>query len=336
MKFVDEAKIYIKAGNGGRGCVSFRREKHVPRGGPDGGNGGKGGNVILRASSNRHTLLDLKFNQHWKAQNGGPGGGNNRTGKNGTDVEISVPMGTVIRDAESGTLLGDLVGEGQVCIAAKGGMGGRGNAHFKTATRRTPRFAQDGIAGDERTITLELKLLADVGIIGFPNAGKSTLISSISAARPKIADYPFTTLTPNLGVVQYGDYDSFVIADIPGLIEGAHRGTGLGTQFLRHVERTSVLLHVIDISREECRGAWQDYEAINKELALFNDSMLEKPQVVVFSKMDLPAVRREADRESLPFRKHSIPVCLVSAVTGAGLTELIRETVSRLSEEKNR
>jgi len=228
MKFIDEAKIYIKAGNGGRGCVSFRREKYVPRGGPDGGNGGKGGDVILRASESRHTLLDLKFNQHWKAESGGNGEGNNRTGKNGSDVQISVPVGTVITDAESGTVLGDLTEEGQTCVAAKGGMGGKGNAHFKSPTRQAPRFAQDGTAGEERTITLELKLLADVGIVGFPNAGKSTLISSVSAAQPKIADYPFTTLTPNLGVVQYGDHDSFVIADIPGLIEGAHRGTGLG------------------------------------------------------------------------------------------------------------
>lgn len=336
MKFIDEAKIYIKAGNGGRGCVSFRREKYVPRGGPDGGNGGKGGDVLLRASGSRHTLLDLKFNQHWKADSGGPGEGNNRTGKNGADVEISVPVGTVIADAESGAVLGDLTEEGQVCVAARGGMGGKGNAHFKSATRQAPRFAQDGIAGEERTITLELKLLADVGIIGFPNAGKSTLISSLSAARPKIADYPFTTLTPNLGVVRYGDHDSFVIADIPGLIEGAHRGAGLGTQFLRHVERTSLLLHVIDISREECLSAWQDFETINNELALFSTSMLKKPQIAVISKTDLPAVVEKADRESGPFRERNIPVFPISSVTGKGLKELVWGIVTRLNEGKNR
>ncbi|MDD5475331.1 MAG: GTPase ObgE [Syntrophales bacterium] len=336
MKFVDEAKIYIRAGNGGRGCVSFRREKYIPRGGPDGGNGGKGGDVILRASESRHTLLDLKFNQHWKAESGGHGEGNNRTGRSGADVEIIVPVGTIIRDEETGTVLGDLTEEGQVCVAARGGIGGKGNAHFKSSTRQAPRFAQGGVAGENRTITLELKLLADVGIIGFPNAGKSTLISSVSAARPKIADYPFTTLIPNLGVVKYGDHESFVIADIPGLIEGAHRGTGLGIQFLRHVERTSLLLHVIDISREDSSSAWQDFETINNELESFNAAMLEKPQIVVISKMDLPSTAEKIDLEIKPFRKRDIPVFPISAVTGKGLKELTWRIVEHIEERKGR
>ncbi len=334
MKFVDEAKIYIKAGNGGRGCVSFRREKYVARGGPDGGNGGLGGDVVLRASKSRHTLLDLKFNQHWKAESGGHGSGNNRTGKSGKDVEILVPLGTIIRDLETGDILGDLTEEGQVCIAAGGGIGGKGNSHFKSSTRQTPRFAQEGIPGEEKTITLELKLLADVGIIGFPNAGKSTIISRISAARPKIADYPFTTLTPNLGVVAYGDYDSFVVADIPGLIEGAHQGTGLGTQFLRHVERTTLLLHVIDLSREESKGGWSDFKIINNELASFSPDLGNREQIVVFSKTDLPDVADAIKEEQEPFAEGNIPVLSLSAATGTGLKELVETVGRRLSERK--
>jgi len=334
MKFVDEAKIYVKAGDGGRGCVSFRREKYVPRGGPDGGDGGKGGDVILRASKDRHTLLDLKFNQHWRAERGGHGSGNNRTGKNGADVEILVPMGTVVRDLESGEILGDLTEEGQVCVAAKGGIGGKGNTHFKSAVNQAPRFAQDGMPGEERTITLELKLIADVGIIGFPNAGKSTLVSAVSAARPKIADYPFTTLKPNLGVVQYGDLESFVVADIPGLIEGAHHGAGLGTQFLRHVERTLLLLHLIDLSRVESKGAWNDFEIINKELSSFSSALGERDQIVVLTKTDLPHVSRMVEKEIKSFRERDIPVLTVSAVTGEGLKELMLLAARMLKERK--
>lgn len=334
MKFIDEATIYVKAGDGGRGCVSFRREKYVPRGGPDGGNGGKGGDVVVRASENRHTLLDLKFNQHWKAERGGHGAGNNRTGKNGADVEIAVPLGTVVRDADSGEVLGDLTAEGQVCIAARGGIGGKGNAHFKSATQQAPRFAQEGMPGEERRITLDLKLLADVGIIGLPNAGKSTLIASISAARPKIADYPFTTLIPNLGVVRCGDDDGFVVADIPGLIEGAHRGTGLGTRFLRHVERTTLLLHIIDLSRAESDGAWEDFQTINHELALFSPELAEKPQIVVFSKNDLSEAAERAAREQELFTREGIPVISISAVTGSGLKELVNSIARKLAERK--
>ncbi len=330
MHFVDEAKIYVKAGDGGRGCVSFRREKYVPRGGPDGGDGGKGGDVILRASRNLRTLLDFKYQQHHVAERGGHGKGSNRTGRNGQDREILVPAGTVVHDVETGETLADLTEEGDTFVVVRGGKGGRGNARFATATRQAPRYAQEGIAGGELWIRLELKLLADVGIIGLPNAGKSTLISRISAAKPKIADYPFTTLTPNLGVVRYGKEETFVIADIPGLIEGAHEGAGLGIKFLRHVERTSVLLHLLDISREPASDPWRDYEMINRELASFNPAMIEKPQVVAVTKLDLPAAR-ERFRETAPlFREKGIPLFPVSAVTGEGLAALLGEIVRLL------
>ncbi len=331
MKFIDEAKIYIKAGNGGRGCVSFRREKFVPRGGPDGGDGGHGGDVVITASVSKRTLLDLKFRQHYVARHGGDGEGSKRTGKDSENVEISVPVGTVIRDAETKELLADLKMDGASFVAAKGGMGGRGNARFATATRQAPRFAQPGIEGEERWITLELKLLADVGIVGLPNVGKSTLISRISAARPKIADYPFTTLIPNLGVVQFGDHDSFVVADIPGLIEGAHEGMGMGIRFLRHVERTSVLLHVIDISSEESRGAWHDYELINRELAFFSPEMLSKAQIVAIGKIDLPVTESSLKKEIDMFAQKGIKVFPFSAVTGKGVPELVREMILLIS-----
>ncbi|MGZ3578678.1 MAG: GTPase ObgE, partial [Syntrophales bacterium] len=233
MKFIDEAKIYVKAGDGGRGCVSFRREKFVPRGGPDGGNGGKGGDIIVRAKASHRTLLDLKYKQHHSAKHGGHGKGADRTGRDSSDVEIIVPVGTLVKDADSGEIIADLAVDGEASIVAKGGAGGKGNAWFATSTNQAPRYAQNGIKGEERWITLELKLLADVGIIGLPNVGKSTFISKVSAAKPKIADYPFTTLVPHLGVVRYGKFETFVIADIPGLIKGAHSGMGMGTRFLR-------------------------------------------------------------------------------------------------------
>lgn len=266
MKFVDEAKIYVKAGHGGSGCVSFRREKFVPKGGPDGGDGGKGGDVIFRTTESHHTLLDLKYKQHQIAKNGGHGSGNHRTGKSAPDLEISVPVGTIIKNFDTGEELADLSKAGQTYIAARGGIGGKGNSHFATSTHQTPRFAQEGMEGDEFTLKLELKLLADVGIIGFPNAGKSTFISRVSAAKPKIADYPFTTLTPHLGVVQYADDKNFVIADIPGLIPGAHEGMGMGDKFLKHVERTSLLLHIIDVSMTPHTDAWSNFSTINDEL----------------------------------------------------------------------
>ncbi|MCE5263025.1 MAG: GTPase ObgE [Deltaproteobacteria bacterium] len=328
MKFIDEAKIYVKAGDGGRGCVSFRREKFVPKGGPDGGDGGHGGDVVIRASLSRRTLLDLKYQQHHVAKHGGHGEGSKRTGKDSKDVEVVVPVGTVIRDAATGALLADLAADGATLIAAKGGMGGRGNARFATATRQTPRFAQPGIPGEERWITLELKLLADVGIVGLPNVGKSTFISRVSAARPKIADYPFTTLVPHLGVVQYGGNESFVIADIPGLIEGAHDGMGMGMQFLRHVERTSVLLHIIDISPESHPGAWHDYELINRELSLFSPDMLMKRQVVAISKIDLPATRERLQDAVDIFAQKGIKLLTFSAATGEGVPEVLRELIT--------
>jgi GTP-binding protein len=330
MKFIDEAKIYVKAGDGGRGCVSFRREKFIPKGGPDGGDGGHGGDVVIRASLGKRTLLDLKYRQHHVAKHGSHGEGNRRTGKDSQDVEIVVPVGTIVRDAETGELLFDLAADGASFIVAKGGMGGRGNTRFATATHQTPRFAQPGIPGEERWITLELKLLADVGIVGLPNVGKSTFISRVSAARPKIADYPFTTLVPHLGVVQYGENESFVVADIPGLIEGAHEGMGMGMQFLRHVERTSVLLHIIDISTEDHRGAWHDYELINRELGLFSPGMLEKKQVVAIGKLDLTTTREKVQDAIDLFSQKGIKVFAFSAATGEGIPEVLRELITRI------
>jgi len=334
MKFIDETKIYVKAGDGGRGCVSFRREKFVPHGGPDGGNGGRGGDVIIRAESSHRTLLDLKYKQHHVAKHGGHGEGSNRTGKNSPDVEIIVPIGTLVKDADTGLLLADLAVEGQSCIVAKGGAGGRGNAWFATSTNQAPRHAQGGIKGEERWINLELKLLADVGIIGLPNVGKSTFISKVSAVRPKIADYPFTTLVPHLGVVKYGNQATFVIADIPGLIKGAHGGMGMGTRFLRHIERTSVLLHILDISNESYSNAWQDYETVNRELILFNPALMEKPQVVAINKIDLPITRERIKKEIDIFERNGIKILAFSAITGEGIDTVINEITKTLHMEK--
>jgi GTP-binding protein len=334
MKFIDEAKIYIKAGDGGRGCVSFRREKYIPHGGPDGGNGGKGGDIIIRAAGSHRTLLDLKYQQHHVAKHGGHGKGNNRTGKNSPDVEIIVPIGTLVKDADNGEILADLAVDGQSFIAAKGGIGGKGNAWFASSTNQAPRYAQGGIEGEERTVMLELKLLADVGIIGLPNVGKSTFISRVSAAKPKIADYPFTTLVPHLGVVRYGNMETFVIADIPGLIKGAHEGLGMGMRFLRHVERTSLLLHILDISNEPNCNAWQNFETVNRELALFSPSMMEKPQVIAINKIDLPVTRESLKKEIDRFEKKGIKVFAFSAVTGEGINTVIQEITKKLHEKK--
>ena len=336
MKFVDEAKIYIKAGHGGHGCISFRREKFVPKGGPDGGDGGKGGDVIFRATESHHTLLDLKYNQHQIAKNGGHGSGNHRTGKSAEDLEITVPVGTIIKDFETGDVLADLSEPEQTFIAANGGIGGKGNAHFTTSTHQTPRFAQEGMEGEEFTLKLELKLLADVGILGFPNAGKSTFISRVSAAKPKIADYPFTTLTPHLGVVKYSDSKSFVIADIPGLISGAHEGLGMGIKFLKHVERTSVLLHIIDISTEPDNNAWANFTAINKELEHYNPELIDKPQIVALNKIDLPYVRENAKKEVALFKKKGIILHLFSAVTGEGVREIINNIIKKLNQTERK
>jgi len=331
MKFVDEAKIYIKAGHGGRGCVSFRREKFIDKGGPDGGDGGKGGDVIFHATESHHTLLDLKYKQHQIAKNGGHGSGNHRTGKSSDDLEVAVPVGTIIKNFETGEVLADLSQQGQTFICARGGIGGKGNAHFTSSTHQTPRFAQDGMEGDEFTLKLELKLLADVGILGFPNAGKSTFISRVSAARPKIADYPFTTLTPHLGVVKYSDSRSFVIADIPGLICGAHDGMGMGIKFLKHIERTSVLLHILDISMEPNTNAWSNFTTINKELEHYNPELLEKPQIVALNKIDLPYVKESVKKEVALFKKKGIILHPFSAVTGEGMKEILNKIITKLS-----
>ncbi|HNS56991.1 MAG TPA: GTPase ObgE [Smithellaceae bacterium] len=333
MKFVDEVKIYIRAGHGGAGCVSFRREKFIPRGGPDGGEGGKGGDVIFRASESHRTLLDLRYQQQFLAKNGDPGSGNNRSGKSAADLEIVVPVGTVIKDFETGEILADLPAAGQIYVAGHGGIGGKGNAHFATSTHQTPRFAQEGMPGDERWLQLELKLLADVGIIGFPNAGKSTFISHVSAARPKIADYPFTTLTPHLGVVKHLDSNSFVLADIPGLIPGAHEGHGMGIQFLKHVERTSLLLHIIDISDEANNNALSNFKAINKELEFYNPQLLAKPQIVALNKIDLPHVRERAKKEVARFKKKGIILHPFSAATGEGIKEILNEIIEKLNQK---
>jgi GTP-binding protein len=330
MKFVDEAVIHVQAGDGGRGMVSFRREPFVPRGGPNGGDGGDGGSVILRADPQLHTLIDYKFQQHHKAERGGAGGGNDRTGRTGADLVLPVPVGTVVRDADSGELVGDLSGPGETLVVARGGRGGRGNKSFATAVRQAPDFAEPGTDGEARRIALELKLLADVGLVGFPNVGKSTLISRVSAARPKIAPYPFTTLTPHLGVVSAGPGRSFVVADIPGLIPGAHEGTGLGDRFLRHVERTRLLLHLVTVTHEEGRDPLSDFDAIETELGLYDAELAGRPKLVAFTMMDLPYVREQADEVRRAFAARGLEVLPVSAVTGEGISALVHALAARV------
>lgn len=337
MKFVDEVKIHIKAGDGGRGCLSFRREKFIPLGGPDGGDGGHGGNVWFHVDSGLSTLLDFRYKVHYKAERGMHGMGANRHGKSGEDLHINVPPGTLIYDDESGELLADLTVADQEIMLLKGGIGGRGNARFTTSTNRAPRHTQPGMPGEERTLRLQLKLLADVGLVGMPNAGKSTLISVVSAARPKIADYPFTTLIPNLGVVSYGGYKSFVMADIPGLIKGASEGHGLGTRFLRHVERTNLFLHLVDISSMQEGDPIENFETINRELERHDPELLAKLQFVVLTKQDITEVREQA-QELIPyFEERGYRVFCISAVTGDGtrpLVEAIGLELERLREEQ--
>lgn len=330
MKFVDYAKIHVKAGDGGRGCVSFRREKYVPRGGPDGGDGGRGGHVMFSATRELNTLLDLRYKREYRAERGRHGMGKKMHGRDGNDLVIPVPVGTVIKEAETGEILYDLDEEGMSVIVARGGRGGLGNSHFATPTRQVPRYAQPGEEGEERALVIELKLLADVGLIGLPNAGKSTLISVISSARPKIADYPFTTLVPNLGVVKFEDHRSFVVADIPGLIEGAHRGTGLGFQFLRHVERTSILLHMVDVSEMVESDPVEDLKKINRELDLYSPELSEKPQVVVGSKTDVAGGGERLRRLEDYCGKQSLVFFAVSAVTDKGIKELLSYVAARV------
>jgi len=333
MKFVDYVKIYVKAGDGGRGCISFRREKYVPKGGPDGGDGGKGGDVIVRASSELHTLLDHKYQKTYKAKRGEHGKGSNMKGKDGEDLVIKVPVGTVVKDADSEEILADLDQDGKEFVVARGGKGGLGNAHFATPTNQAPRYAQPGQKGEEKWIILELKLLADVGLIGLPNAGKSTLISTISSARPKIADYPFTTLNPVLGVVKYKDYHSFVVADIPGLIEGAHKGAGLGHQFLRHVERTSLILHLVDVSDYLQSDPVKDFEKIQKELELYNPELINKSFAVVGTKIDIAYEGKRLKRLETYCKEKGIDFFPLSAVKKEGIDKLLEYLSEKVSKK---
>lgn len=325
--FVDEVDIRISAGDGGRGCVSFRREKFVPRGGPNGGDGGHGGSVFLVASPHLNTLVTYRFHPEFHAKRGGHGEGSNRHGSDGADLELQVPVGTVVYRIEPlGAVpeqVADLAAEGQRVLAAQGGRGGLGNAQFATSTNRAPRRSQPGLPGDVWALRLQLKLLADVGLVGYPNAGKSTLISRISAAKPKIADYPFTTLTPHLGVVSLSDDRSFVVADIPGLIEGAHRGQGLGHQFLRHIERTKVLVYLVDVSSASEREPADDLTVLRRELELFRADLLERPQVVVATKIDSLDDKERVARLTAKAVEWSLPVLTISAVTGQGVPALL-------------
>lgn len=332
--FVDEAEIYVRAGQGGHGCISFRREKFLPRGGPDGGDGGDGGDVILRAVAGIDTLLDFAGRHHWKAENGRPGQGKDMTGRSGKDLAVELPPGTLVYDRDSGVLLKDLTPAGTECVIAASGKGGRGNARFATSTDQAPRRAEPGVPGEERWLKLELKLIADVGIVGLPNAGKSTLLSRLSKARPKIAAYPFTTLQPQLGIVELSGYRRFVLADLPGLIEGAHQGAGLGDAFLRHIERTRVILHLVDIQPLDGQPSPdQAYRAIRDELRAYSELLATKPEVVAANKIDLlpdgEPVRALAERigqEVMP----------ISAVTGQGLpalTERLACEVAKCREE---
>jgi GTPase len=331
--FIDEVIISVKAGDGGNGCLAFRREKFVPRGGPSGGDGGRGGDVVMVASPHYNTLLHFRFNPEHKAERGRHGEGSQRTGRDGDDIELPVPVGTMVYDAATGELLHDFTKIDERFVVARGGRGGKGNARFATATHQAPTEHEPGHPGDAKRLRLELKLLADVALVGFPNAGKSTLISRLSAARPKIADYPFTTLEPNLGVVDAGDDRSFVLADIPGLIEGAHEGHGLGIQFLRHVERTRLLAHLVDVSDMTGRDPANDFDVILNELAKFSEALAEKPMLVVASKIDacqdparIEAVRAKAAERGLPF-------FAISSVTGVGIEDLRYAMAERVLAE---
>lgn len=341
--FIDEAKIWIKAGDGGHGCISFRREKFVPKGGPDGGNGGKGGSVYFLAVPDLDTLLDFAGKHHFKAQNGKSGEGKNKYGANGEDLIIKVPAGTLIYDKDTEILLKDLNKPGMKVCICRGGRGGKGNKAFATATQQTPRFAQEGKPGQERSVRLELKLIADVGLVGMPNAGKSTLISRVSAARPKIANYPFTTLHPVLGIVELSDFRRFVMADIPGLIEGAHAGAGLGHEFLRHIERTKIILHILDICPVDNSDPVQNYHKIRNELTLHSKILTQKPELIALNKIDLDCegqivkdiTERLAAEKTTP-EKGTVPspfVTAVSAATGAGIKELNEALWKMIKEE---
>jgi len=330
--FIDEAEIGVHAGDGGDGAVSLRREKYVPHGGPDGGDGGRGGDVIAVADANLRTLIDCTYRRHYRAADGRRGGPKRQRGKDGADETIRLPIGTVIRDAADDSFIADLTYDGQQIIVAKGGRGGRGNASYATATRRTPRFAEKGEPGERRRLHLELKLLADVGVIGLPNVGKSSLIARVSAARPKIADYPFTTLTPNLGLVRIEEGTSFVIADLPGLVEGAHEGKGRGHDFLRHAERTRLFIHVLDASAPES-DPLEDLDTINRELALYQEELGQRRQIVALNKIDLLPPPEKLDRTEASLRDRGYDVFRISALSGAGVRQLMGRAAQVLSQE---
>ena len=332
--FVDRVKIEVRAGKGGNGAVSFRREKFIPKGGPNGGDGGKGGDIIIEADDKIGTLIDLYNHPHQRAKNGESGQGSNKTGKNGEDLIIKVPLGTVVEDMNSSTTSGDLIKNGQRVTVVQGGRGGLGNYRFKSSIRRSPRFAQKGEPGEEKKLYLSLKIIADVGLVGYPNTGKSTLLSRISAAKPKIADYPFTTLSPILGVVSVDETKSFMAADIPGLIEGAHKGTGLGDKFLKHIERTKLILHVIDGSTIKKEDPLYSFRAINKELNNFSEKLIKKPQLIAINKCDLPSFEENIDCLKDAFRKEGFKIFTISALTGVGLKTLIYAVSSFLDELK--
>ena len=335
--FVDQVTVTLKAGRGGDGCVSFRREACVPKGGPDGGRGGDGGSVVFTADENTSSLAYFRFHPILKAKNGAPGEGGNRQGKRGAEAHFGVPVGTVIREKDGGAVLSDLIVHGQSVVAARGGKGGRGNASYTTSTHQAPREWQPGRPGEEKELFLELKLIADVGLVGFPNAGKSTLISRISAARPLIADYPFTTLAPNLGVVDLGEYRSFVVADIPGLIEGAHLGQGLGIRFLRHIERTRLLVHIVDVSPYTGRDPLDDYRIVMKELEAFSPEVAGRPQVLAANKVDtLGQDRSRLDRLKRMAARKKIPFFAISALNREGVKPLVgavARALERLGEK---
>jgi len=331
MGFVDEVKFFVKAGDGGNGCVSFRREKFVPKGGPNGGDGGRGGSVFLEVDPRKHSLIDFRYRSHFKAQRGGNGQGSDKHGRSGKDTVVYVPVGSVIKDAETGQVLVDLTAPGQRFTAARGGKGGFGNARFATSTNRAPRKATPGTLGEERWLKIELKLLADVGLIGLPNAGKSTLLSKLSAANPKVASYPFTTLAPQLGVLQFKYMDSCIIADIPGLIEGASEGVGLGHRFLRHVERTSILLHVIDASTDGDQP-FADYQVLAKELEAYNKELMDRTQLIVLNKIDCIDSDRLQEVQAL-FTGRGLDVLAVSAKEGIGIDRL-KDRLGDILEEQ--
>jgi GTP-binding protein len=323
MKFIDEAEITVRSGDGGAGCVSFRRERFIPKGGPDGGDGGKGGDVLVKATGRFHSLYDFESRRYFKAQNGGAGSGKNKSGRKGRDALILVPLGTIIKDLETGELLADLVLDNHQIVLVEGGEGGKGNKHFATSTNRAPRFAQEGQKGAERRLKLELKLIAHIGIIGLPNAGKSTLLSRLSNAHPKIAKYPFTTITPNLGVMVFDEDQSRILADIPGLIQGASSGKGLGHKFLQHIERTNILVHVLDIHRFHRRDILRDFSTVQRELRVYHPSLINKDQVIALNKIDIaPVNRRDLEETCGVFRNRGHACRAISALTGEGLDEL--------------